>query len=100
MEEICTVDGIDVIHVGSSDLLTATGMPGAFGSPQHLDAVNRIVGAAKKHGKAAGVGGDHNIPRQMDFIRGDARFLITNSDAAFMLAGASRVTGELCKALG
>lgn len=100
VDEICAVDGIDVIHVGSSDLLTAMGTPGAFGSPKHLEAVNRIIAAAKKHGKAAGVGGDRNIPRQMDFIRGGARFLTTNSDAAFMLAEASRVTGELRKALG
>ena len=51
-------------------------------------------------GKIAGIGGDRNLERQMEFIRKGARFLTTNSDIAFMTAEASRVTGELRKALG
>ena len=99
VEEIAAVDGVDVIHVGSNDLLTALGRPGTFGSPEHIAAVDRVIAAAKKHGKASGFGGDRNLQRQTDFIRKGARFLTTNSDAAFMLAEGSRVTGELRKAL-
>ena len=29
VEEIAKVDGVDVIHIGSNDLLTAMGKPGA-----------------------------------------------------------------------
>ena len=57
------------------------------------------MAAAKKHGKIAGVGGDRNIPRQVEFIRKGARFLTTNSDVAFVIAEGTRVTGELRKAL-
>ena len=42
---------------------------------------------------------DRNIARQAEFIRKGARFITTNSDIAFMMAEASRVTGELRKAL-
>jgi staphyloferrin B biosynthesis citrate synthase len=99
VEAIAAVPGVDVVHVGSSDLLTAMGTPGAYGTPEHLAALDKVMAAAKKHGKIAGVGGDRNIARQVDFIRKGARFLTTNSDIAFVLAEGSRVTGELRKAL-
>ncbi len=99
IEEIAAVDGVDVIHVGSNDLLTAMGRPGTYGSPEHLAAVSRVIAVTKAHGKIPGVGGDRNLARQMEFIRKGARFLTTNSDIAFMMAEASRVTGELRKAL-
>lgn len=99
-DEIAAVSGVDVIHVGSNDLLTSLGRPGTFGSPEHIDAVDRILAAARKHGKIFGFGGDRNIPRQMEWIRKGARFLTTNSDIAFAIAEGSRVTGELRKAIG
>lgn len=98
-DEIAAVDGVDVVHIGSNDLLTELGHPGEFGSEIHLAAADRVIAAAKKHGKIPGIGGDRNVPRQMDFIRKGARFLTTNSDIAFLSAEASRVTGELRKAL-
>jgi 2-keto-3-deoxy-L-rhamnonate aldolase RhmA len=100
VEEIAAVEGIDVIHVGSNDLLTGLGMPGAFGSPEHIAAVERVISVAKEHGKIPGVGGDRNLGRQMKFIRKGARFITTNSEIAFMLAEGARVTGELRRALG
>ena len=99
VEAISAVEGVDVIHVGSNDLLTALGRPGTFGSPEHLAALDRVISGAKKHGKIPGVGGDRNLARQVDFIRKGARFLTTNSDIAFVLAEGTRVTGELRKAL-
>ena len=100
VDAIAAVDGVDVIHVGSNDLMTPLGKPGQYGTPEHIAALDKIFAAAKKHGKFAGVGGDRNVERQAEFIRKGARFLTTNSDIAFMPAEASRVTGELRKALG
>ena len=99
VEEIAAVEGVDVVHVGSNDLLTALGRPGTFGSPEHIAAVDRVMAAAKKHGKVSGFGGDRNLARQTDFIRKGARFITTNSDVAFMIAEGTRVTGELRKAV-
>jgi 2-keto-3-deoxy-L-rhamnonate aldolase RhmA len=99
VEAIAAVEGVDVIHVGSNDLLTAMGKPGTFGSEQHIAALDRVIAAAKKHGKIPGVGGDRNLARQTDFIRKGAQFLTTNSDIAFLTVEAMRVTGELRKAI-
>ncbi|MBI4192130.1 MAG: aldolase [Betaproteobacteria bacterium] len=100
IEQIAAVDGIDVIHVGSNDLLTAMGRPGTFGSPEHIAALDRIISVTRAHGKIPGVGGDRNLDRQAGFIRKGARFITTNSDIAFIITEATRVTGELRKALG
>src|SRR5262249_1128595 len=78
IEEIAAVEGVDVIHVGSNDLLTAMGKPGTFGSPEHISAVDRVIAVTKAHGKISGVGGDRNVERQAAFIRKGARFLTTN----------------------
>jgi 2-keto-3-deoxy-L-rhamnonate aldolase RhmA len=100
VEKIAAVEGVDVVHVGSNDLMTSLGKPGQYGTPTHLAALDKVFAAAKKHGKIPGVGGDRNVARQVEFIKKGARFLTTNSDIAFMMAEASRVTGELRKALG
>jgi 2-keto-3-deoxy-L-rhamnonate aldolase RhmA len=100
VDAIAAVEGVDVVHVGSNDLMTSLGKPGQYGTPTHIQALDKVFAAAKKHGKIAGIGGDRNLERQMEFIRKGARFLTTNSDIAFMTAEASRVTGELRKALG
>ena len=99
VDAIAAVEGVDVIHVGLNDLLTAMGKPGSYGSPESISALDRVFAAAKKHGKISGVGGDRNLQRQMDSIRKGAQFLTTNSDIAFMMAEATRVTGELRTAM-
>ena len=99
VEAIAAVEGVDVVHVGSNDLLTAMGMPGAFGCPQHIAALEKVIAACKKHGKIPGVGGDRNLARQVAFIRKGMRFITTNSEIAFILSEGSRVTGELRTAL-
>ena len=45
-EAIAAVDGVDVLHVGLTDLLADMGKPGAYGDPQAMAAVTRIAHAA------------------------------------------------------
>jgi len=100
VEAIAAVDGVDVIHVGANDLLIAMGKPGKFGDPEIMAAIDRVIAASLAHGKFAGVGGDRHVERQVGFIRQGARFLTTQTDIGFLIAEASRVTGELRRALG
>lgn len=99
VEAIAAVEGVDVIHVGSNDLLTALGRPGTFGSDEHLAALDKVMSAARKHGKIPGVGGDRDVARQAEFIRKGAQFITTNSEIAFMIAEGTRVTTALRKAI-
>jgi len=100
VEEIAKVEGVDVVHIGANDLLTAMGKPGAFGDPEGARVIDHVISVTAANGKIPGMGGDRNIPRQMEYIRKGARFLTTNSEIAFIMAEATRVTGELRKALG
>jgi 2-keto-3-deoxy-L-rhamnonate aldolase RhmA len=55
VDEIAGVDGIDVVWVGHFDLTNFMGIPGQFEHPDFLRAVDAIVHAAERHGKALGM---------------------------------------------
>jgi 2-keto-3-deoxy-L-rhamnonate aldolase RhmA len=57
VENIAAVPGLDVLHVGSSDLASDLGVPGENSHPLVTDAVSRVVAACRRHGKVAGLGG-------------------------------------------
>lgn len=50
IEEIASVPDVD-IFIGPADLASSLGMPGQTGHPELLDAAERIVHVARKHGK-------------------------------------------------
>jgi 2-keto-3-deoxy-L-rhamnonate aldolase RhmA len=55
VDEIASVDGVDVVWMGHFDLTNFMGLPGQFDNPAYFKAVKRIVAAADRHGKAAGM---------------------------------------------
>lgn len=99
VDAIAATNGVDVILVGSNDLLFAMGKPGKFGDPQHVAAVERIIAAAHAHGKFAGLGGERDVTRQVEFIRKGVTFVTTHTDIGFLMTEASRQTGALRDAL-
>jgi len=100
IDAIAAVEGVDVLHVGLTDLLADMGKPGAYGDPQAMEAVARITAAALAHGKYAGVGGDNDLTRQAEFIRQGVRFISTQSDAALLMRAATGVVDDLRRAAG
>lgn len=54
VEEIAAVPGIDVLWVGQFDLTASLGIPGQFDHPRYREGLDRVVEAARRHGKAAG----------------------------------------------
>jgi len=54
VDAIAAVPGVDVLWLGHFDLSNFLGIPGDFANPVFQDAIRKITGAAKKHGKAAG----------------------------------------------
>lgn len=53
--EIASVDGIDVLFIGPTDLTHALGVPGQLDAPEYRDAVESVGRAARDAGKACGV---------------------------------------------
>jgi 2-keto-3-deoxy-L-rhamnonate aldolase RhmA len=99
VEAIAAVDGVDVLHIGCSDLLVDMGRPGEMGGPEIRKAISRVIAACKRHGKFAGLGGDKDAARQAEFIREGIRFVTTHTDMAFLMTEAARRTGELRSAM-
>ena len=95
VEAIAAVDGVDVLHVGCNDLLTAMGKPGAFGDPEIVAAVERVIAACEAKGKYAGLGGERDLARQNAFIKKGVRFVTTQTDIGFLMAAAGQRTAQI-----
>lgn len=53
-EAIAALPGVDCLWIGHFDLSVSLGIPGEFGNPKFAKAIERVVAAAKKHGKSLG----------------------------------------------
>ena len=54
VESIAALDGIDVLWIGHFDLTNSMGIPAQFTHPAYQAAVDRVLAACRKNGKAAG----------------------------------------------
>jgi 2-dehydro-3-deoxyglucarate aldolase/4-hydroxy-2-oxoheptanedioate aldolase len=55
VEEIAGLVGVDVLFVGPSDLSTSLEVPGQLDAPVFVEALDRVVAAARANGVAAGI---------------------------------------------
>lgn len=99
VEAIAQVDGIDVLHVGTNDLLVNMGLPGQFQGPEITAALERVIAAAKANGKFAGLGGLRDVASQAAWVKKGMNFLTTQADIGFINAAASAWTSGVRKAL-
>jgi 2-dehydro-3-deoxyglucarate aldolase/4-hydroxy-2-oxoheptanedioate aldolase len=53
-DAIAAIDGVDCLWVGHNDLTANLGIPGQFDNPIYTKAIDAVVAACRKHGKAAG----------------------------------------------
>jgi 2-keto-3-deoxy-L-rhamnonate aldolase RhmA len=81
VEAIAAVDGVDVLHVGCNDLLTAMGTPGKFGCPEIMAAMDR------------------DLDRQRELVKKGVRFVTTQTDMGFLMMAAGARTAEIRKSL-
>ncbi|WP_426958375.1 HpcH/HpaI aldolase family protein [Muricoccus radiodurans] len=89
VEEIAKVPGIDVLHVGTNDLLVTMGKAGKFDDPAAVEAQDRVIAAARANGIHAGCGGNRDTTRQAAAVRRGALFLTTQSDVALLTSAAT-----------
>jgi 2-keto-3-deoxy-L-rhamnonate aldolase RhmA len=54
VDAIAAVDGVSCLFIGHFDLSLGMGIPGEFEHPDFIAARDRVVAAAKRHGKALG----------------------------------------------
>lgn len=96
LDEILSVEGLDAIYIGPSDLSLALGCKPTFDDlePRAAEAVDHILARAQAHGVVAGI---HNgTPgAALARIAKGFQFVTIGSDARFMAAGAQQAVGEM-----
>src|SRR5204862_6840497 len=86
-EAIAAVDGIDVLHIGASDLSTEMGIPGQYTHERMRAAFETVAKAARSHGKSMGVGGvRQDFEFQSWLLRLGVRYLTGGSDVGYILS--------------
>jgi 2-keto-3-deoxy-L-rhamnonate aldolase RhmA len=87
IEEIAEVEGVDLVLIGTNDLLADLGRPGEYDHPKVRETYERTIAACHKHGKHVGIGGLGSRPDLVqEFVRLGARFVSTGTDLGFLLA--------------
>jgi 4-hydroxy-2-oxoheptanedioate aldolase len=96
LDDILSVEGLDAIYIGPSDLSLALGCKPAFDEldPLAAQAVDHILARAKAHGVVAGI---HNGSPEAALARIAKGFQFTtvSSDARLMAAGAQQVMAAM-----
>lgn len=88
--EIASVEGIDILHIGTNDLSNTLGVPGELDHALVRNAYRRVWEACSKYRKHLGVGGLAPKPEfAAELIQMGARYLTTGSDLGFLLGATS-----------
>mgnify|MGYP000943717200 CR=1 FL=1 len=75
LDQILTVDGLDIIAIGPNDLAAALGHPGQMNHPDVQRTIDEIIAQAKAAGKAVGVGGNPDAASVRRNIQRGATYL-------------------------
>ncbi len=79
LDEILTIDELDVIFIGPNDLSQAFGVIGETNHPKVLEAIDDIISKVRKAGKAVGIIAGNAEQAKMWFDKG-AQFIALSSD--------------------
>jgi 4-hydroxy-2-oxoheptanedioate aldolase len=85
-EEIVAVEGIDMVMIGTNDLLCDWGIPEQYEHPKVREAYETTIAVCRRHGKHVGVGGLATRPKLVEqYVRMGARYVSTGTDLAFLM---------------
>ena len=99
-DAIASVDGIDMLLIGSNDLCTAMGIPGDLKSPKLRAAYAATAKACKAHDKHLGIGGIRaDVAHVAELVKLGARFVVTGSEVQYLMRSARDETAALRKAV-
>jgi 2-keto-3-deoxy-L-rhamnonate aldolase RhmA len=95
-EEIMSVPGVDVAHLGHGDLSLSLEVPGQIDHPDMTAGIDAILGACEQHGKAAAcLAGSVEIGQ--DWLRRGFRMVSYSYDIGLMTAALSEGINTLRK---
>ena len=96
IDEIAGIDGADILFVGPLDLSFALGVPREFDSPIFIEAITKVVAAAKLNNKVAGILAADAVAAQK-FINLGFKFIAIGSDSTLLAGAISGLITQLKK---
>ena len=95
-DAIMAVDGVDMVLIGTNDLLADYGLPGQYDHPRVHEAYTKTLAACRKHGKHLAVGGfASRADLAAKYVRMGARYVSTGTDLGFLLAACTAKAKEV-----
>jgi 4-hydroxy-2-oxoheptanedioate aldolase len=96
LDAILSVEGLDAIYIGPSDLSLALGCKPTFDDvdPKVAQAIDHIVARAKAHGVVAGIHNGRSDVAKARIAKG-FRFVTVSSDARLLAAGSQQLLAEM-----
>jgi 4-hydroxy-2-oxoheptanedioate aldolase len=96
LDDILSVEGLDAIYIGPSDLSLALGCTPTFDDldPKAAEAVEHVLARAKAHGVVAGIHNGSPEAARRRIAKG-FQFVTIGSDARLMAAGAQSVLARM-----
>jgi 4-hydroxy-2-oxoheptanedioate aldolase len=96
LDDILSVEGLDAIYIGPSDLSLSLGCKPVFDDvdPKAAQAIDHIVERAKAHGIQAGIHNGRSDVALARIAKG-YRFVTLGSDARLLAAGSQTLLGEM-----
>jgi 4-hydroxy-2-oxoheptanedioate aldolase len=96
LDAILSVDGLDAIYIGPSDLSLALGCRPTFDDvdPEVAQAIDHVLDRARAHGLVAGI---HNATPEAALARiaKGFRFVTVSSDARLLAAGSQQILARM-----
>jgi 4-hydroxy-2-oxoheptanedioate aldolase len=89
-DAIAAVPGIDIVMIGTNDLMMEMGIGGNPNHPDVNKAYETMIASCNRHRKWAGMGGVHQDGSMARYIRMGAQFILTTSDLALLVAQATQ----------
>ena len=94
LDEIASIDGVDILFLGPSDLSLAMGVFGQWDHPTFVKAVKAVGEAARKADKSAGIL-FFDLDQYDFYYQNGFRFIASGSDMTFLSSGAHGMAKEL-----
>jgi 4-hydroxy-2-oxoheptanedioate aldolase len=96
LDAICSVEGIDAVYIGPSDLSLSLGCKPVFDDVDApvAQAIDHILARAKAHGLRAGVHNGRTDVARARLAKG-FDFVTVSSDARILIAGSQQIVAEM-----
>jgi 4-hydroxy-2-oxoheptanedioate aldolase len=90
VDEIAAVEGVDILLIGTNDLLADMGLAGKYDDPVVREVFTRTIAATKKYGKHTGIGGlTSRKDLTTEFVKQGALFVSAGTDLSFLISAAT-----------